>query len=165
MAPAVAEVILVDEAAAAADDLPEFDVLAGQDPFVERVVVVVAHADAMVADLELVQVRILPAHRGLDHVVQRLEAEGVLHFDTAPDRRVDVFQGDVQHQPALRVVLGQIVKRVVRSRFCHEGVQGFDQGTVVVARVGGEHGRPVVRALACLDVASLGEQQQHFQMR
>ena len=61
------------------------------DVFVEQVGVAVAQA----ADLELVEMRVGPAHRRLQDVVQLGERRVERYDEAAPDRRLDVLQHDV----------------------------------------------------------------------
>ena len=49
----------------------------------------------LTTDLELVQVVVVPAHAGLDDVVQ-LDQRAVLHLDPPPDRGLDVPERDLQ---------------------------------------------------------------------
>ena len=98
MLPAVAHVVDIDEALdAVGGELVEADA-AGADrardtePFS-------AHArpgDGLPADVELVEVIVLPAHRRLDHGVQVLEGQRRGHLDPAPDRRLGVGEHDLQ---------------------------------------------------------------------
>src|SRR4051794_17407225 len=46
--------------------------------------------------LELPQVIVEPTHRGLDHIVHRLEVHRSGYSDTSPDQRLDVFKFDAQ---------------------------------------------------------------------
>ena len=136
--------------------------LAGQC-VAEGEAVVSAGTDAVIADLEFVQVRIFPAHGALDHVMERFESQRVLHFDAAPYRRIDAFQRDVQQQPALRIVLGKISEWVVEA-ICQQGMQALDQMPVVLFRIPSQFGRPVFDPGACVGVPAFS-QQQHFEVR
>ena len=52
------------------------------------------HAIHDVSELEVVQVIIGPAHDDLNDVVQAFERHARWRFDPAPDRRIDIEQGD-----------------------------------------------------------------------
>lgn len=49
-----------------------------------------------VTGLELPEMTVLPAHHGLDHVVEHPEAAGDRHVDGAPDDGLDVIEADPQ---------------------------------------------------------------------
>src|SRR5690606_2872825 len=94
--PVVAEIIGVREAAARADQRVQPDaalVLLRLDP--ERAVVR-GGPEAAVADLELVQVVVLPAHRALDHLVQAGQGDRPGHAHAPPDRRPGARDGDAE---------------------------------------------------------------------
>jgi len=52
------------------------------------------HAIHDVPELEVVQVIVGPAHEDLNDIVQAFKREARRHLDPAPDRRIDIEQGD-----------------------------------------------------------------------
>jgi hypothetical protein len=62
----------------------------------EAAIVHAGTIDSLAPDMELVEVRVLPSHRGLDDDVQVLERDGGRDFDPAPDWWLGVDEGDLQ---------------------------------------------------------------------
>lgn len=98
--PVVAEVVGVEKLAdAAIDEGRELDVLrrghAAVRPHGIR------NAVALVASLEVPEMIIFPAHRGLDNVVQHLQAGGDRDIDPAPDGGLDILEDDMDARDGL----------------------------------------------------------------
>jgi len=98
--PAVAEVVLVDAGRAAA----RRDLVQRDAPVIDRawLELVVRLGEADVADLELVEMGVRPAHRRLKDRVQPWQRHILRHEQTAPDRWLDVGQADSQLEDIVR---------------------------------------------------------------
>src|SRR6185437_2804703 len=101
MLPVVAEVVDVKEA----EPLAALEVAQAHLALVEAagVVLELGLADLCIAvrqaaDAELVRMIIPPAERGLDDAVQLTEMEAARHDQAAPDRRLDLGEGDADLQ-------------------------------------------------------------------
>src|SRR5712692_4396594 len=97
MFPVVAEVVSVDEAG----DAGFQQAVQGQAIFVGDVVNGVAIAVLPAADVEGVEMLIMPTHRGLDCLMQVTQRHLVRHEEATPDRRSRAAQGHLQADDAL----------------------------------------------------------------
>jgi hypothetical protein len=92
--PAVAEVIFVHERTTVVDKVLE-PVLALILELKVAAVVHVDHAVQLVADLELVEVRVGPTHRDLERQMNILERPCAWNLNGSPNRRLDLAEPDV----------------------------------------------------------------------
>ncbi len=101
--PIVAEVVDVAEALdAPLDQRAELDVAVVVGGLVARPGIVVGLTIAAVADLELMQVVVLPAHRRLDDPVQHVQAAVGGDADPTPDGRPQAAQRDLEDERSRR---------------------------------------------------------------
>ena len=97
MFPVVAEVVGVDEAGDARFE----QAIQGQAIFVGDVVNGVAIAVLPAADVEGMEMAIMPAHGGLDRLMQITRRRLARHEEAAPDRRSRAAQRHLQAEDAL----------------------------------------------------------------
>jgi hypothetical protein len=95
--PVVAEVVEVGESVPPAEpEALERDAARIQRGLVEDVVVGMARRVPAPIDRELVEVGVRPAHRVLEHEVERVQGGAVEHADSPPDGRPGADEGDFQ---------------------------------------------------------------------
>lgn len=99
MLPAVAEIVDIAEGFGIGQAHRQRDAFL-RDHRLAHAPVRIGNAVAAASDLELVQVVVRPAHRRLDHVVQRGQRQGVRHHDPPPDGRLEPDQFNAQLKQA-----------------------------------------------------------------
>lgn len=84
---------------------------------------------AALADIEAEEVTALERHHGLDHVMQRHEADAQRNLDPSPDRRFDIVKGDLDARDAARICAGLLHAASVAAPACDRQFQGSSSGS------------------------------------
>src|ERR1039457_2872264 len=96
MGPAVAEVIGIEQAGSLPREGPGQLDGAVLGDLSRQIVISVRHSIALAADVELMQMVVLPSQRGLENLVQLGKRSFTRQLDAPPDWRGDIEQEDIQ---------------------------------------------------------------------